>query len=69
MTLTNICIECFKSLSSFSTLIDPPFDTYFGYYAQPWVRALPYIWGIMFGYILFKMRGKKRGEIYHWVID
>ena len=59
-------IECFSYLNSFSTYNDTYFDTYFGYYAQPWVRALPYIWGILFGYILFKLRGKKLN--YHWVI-
>ena len=55
----------FTFINSSSTQY-PPFDTYFGYYVQPWVRALPYIWGIMFGYILFKTRGKKLN--YHWVI-
>ena len=29
------------------------------YYIQPYIRALPYIWGILVGYILFKLRGKK----------
>ena len=41
------------------------FNTFGDYYAQTYVRAQPYIYGILIGYVLFKMRGKKLDI--HWV--
>lgn len=49
-----------------STNVESGFDSFLDYYIQPHIRALPYIWGILVGYILFKLRGKKL-EI-SWVI-
>ena len=37
----------------------------FDYYMASWARAQPYIYGILIGYFLFKMRGKKLNI--HWV--
>ena len=56
-------IYCFVTTGSvFRTIADPAkpgFSSFMDYYIQPYIRALPYIWGILVGYILFKLRGKK----------
>ena len=53
-------------LTSFSrSYIDPDNYPHYNYYTITYTRAQPYIYGILIGYILFKMRGKPL-EI-HWV--
>ena len=48
-----------------SSYIDYDNYPHYAYYTITYTRAQPYIYGILIGYILFKMRGKNLDI--HWV--